>query len=217
MKKITPFKIVGLLSLLLVVTSCGLFYPSPEKYFAKATEQKPYDAIIVTGYPYDGNSWTPTVKIRSHWAKYLYENGYTKNIIYSGGAVYSKYSEAKILALYGEALGIPKEHIFIDTNAEHSTENIYYSYQIAKKQGFKTIALATDPFQTNQTRRFIKKNSLPIDLIPIVFDTLTLLDRYEPSINSETAIVDTFVSITERESFFKRFNGTLGNQVIWLP
>ena len=55
--------------------------------------------------------------------------GMAKNVMFSGSAVYTPYYESKIMALYAEAIGIPKERIYIETEAEHSTENIFYSYR----------------------------------------------------------------------------------------
>jgi uncharacterized SAM-binding protein YcdF (DUF218 family) len=202
------------LSLILFLTSCGISQKSVRQQFNRASMNQ-YDAVIVPGVPFDGNKWQMTMQIRVHWSNYLFKKGITKNIIYSGGTVYSEYNEAKVMALYAKALGIPEGLIYVDTLAEHSTENVYYSYQVAKAQGFKKIALATDPFQSGSLKSFIKKHELPIDLIPIVFDTLANLDKYEPEIDPSSAQEENFVSIKKRESFFKRWRGTLGKQIIW--
>lgn len=206
---------VLLLSLSLLLSACSFSAKKSQAYFDKAVAKAPYDVIIVPGVPYDGVAWSPTMNIRVSWANYLYKQGMTKNIIYSGGAVYTKYTEAKIMAAYGRALGIPAARIFLDTNAEHSSENVYYSYLVAKEQGFTKIALATDPFQAKSLRGMITKLALPIDLIPVLFDTLRTIDRPEPTILPERTIKVPFVSIKERESFFTRFKGTMGKQIMW--
>ena len=69
----------------------------------------------------------------------------TKNIIFSGGAVYTKYTESAIMKLFAIEMGIPEENIFIEERAEHSTENVFYSYYIAKDLNFKKLAVASDP------------------------------------------------------------------------
>ena len=152
---------------------------------------------------------------RVYWAVYLYKIGIAKNVIFSGGAVYTKYNEAKVMALYSKKLGVADDHIYLDTNAEHSTENVYFSYRIAKELGFKKIALATDPFQSKSLKGMISKLSLPIDIIPIVFDTLSTFDRPEPEIILGSTVKPDFISIKEREGFFKRLNGTMGKQILW--
>ena len=84
-----------------------------------------------------------------------------------------------------------------------------------KEKGFKKIALATDPFQSKTLAGMIKKLELPIDLIPINFDTLRTINRPEPSINPQMTVSESFVSIKERESFFTRFQGTMGKQIMF--
>lgn len=207
--------IVTCLSLTMLLSGCFIFAPSAEKTNRKYLPKAPYDVIIVPGVPYDGKHWSEAMRNRVQWSNYLYKKGIAKNIIYSGSAVYTEYEEAHVMALYGEALGIPKEHIFLDPRSEHSTENVYYSYRLAKKQGFQKIALATDPFQLNGMRQFIKKFELPVDLLPIVKDTLLKQDLKEPAINADAAKRPNFVSIVNRQSKWQRLRGTFGQYICW--
>jgi len=177
---------------------------------------KAFDAVIVPGIPFKNGRWDSIMKARVLWSYILYKNGYVKNIIYSGGAVYSPYKEAIIMGLYGQALGIPKEHIFYDTNARHSTENVYYSYLIAKEQGFKSLALATDPFQSFMLRGFTRRRfGSPIYHIPFVIDSLRAYANVNPIIDPRPAAVGNFVSITAQEGMMKRFKGTMGKEINW--
>lgn len=208
-------KSLSLILLAIIFSGCAFSKKKSRSLYKKAQANAPYHAIIVPGVPFDGVKWSPTMKNRVLWSYYLYENGITENIIYSGGAVYTKYSEAKIMAAYGKALGIPASNIFLDTLAEHSSENIYYSYLVAKKNGLKKIAFATDPFQAKSLKGMINKLELPIDLIPLIVDTISHANYPEPSINGQGAIEDNFVSIKERESFFYRLKGTFGKQILF--
>lgn len=205
----------------LFFTAIVLFYScSPparvtQKRYEKGLQSQPFDAIIVPGYPYSGEPWNAVLTIRIHWANYLYKKGYAKNIIFSGGAVYSKYIESRVMAIYAAALGIPSAHVFTEETAEHGTENVYYAYRLAKKNGFNNIALATDPYQTKHMKRFIRKYNLPVKLLPIVFDTLVTQNRDEPHIDASSAIKANFVSIMKRESLHHRLRGTFGKNIIW--
>jgi vancomycin permeability regulator SanA len=202
------------ITVVLLITSCTYLRPKPDVLYKRALKKQPYDAIIVPGVPFNGTRWDTTMKGRVLWATYLYRKGYAKNIIFSGGAVYSPYYESKIMALYGAALGIPEKNIFVDTIAEHSTENVYYSYQVAQKHGFKKIALATDPFQSANLMGFTKRRFKPrIDHIPFVEDSLKVLKDLDPKINPESAKVKDFKSILETQSKFYRFKGTLGKNI----
>ena len=183
---------------------------------AAAAQLKPFDAIIVPGVPFKNGNWDSVMKARVIWSYILYRDGYTKNVIYSGASVYSPYYEGKIMALYAEQLGIPKEHIFSETRARHSTENVFYSYLLAKKQGFKSIALATDPFQSSLLQRFTRKRFLtPVYHLPFVTDTLALYNHLNPQIDPTPAFSNDFVSITKEESLWKRIKGTLGKDIDW--
>ena len=182
------------------------------------SEQTKYDVIVVPGVPFDSaaGKWSRIMKARVYWSKYLFDKGIASNIIYSGSSVYTPYYEGQIMAMYAEAIGIPKEHIFTEIKARHSTENIYYSYQEAKKMGFEKIGLATDPFQAKMLSRFIyEKVSPKIVIMPIVFDTLKAMEPQmkDPPIDYKQAYNKDFVSIRESESFWQRFQGTMGNKI----
>jgi hypothetical protein len=209
--------LIPAVALLTISTFSSCFYTSREskKLFEKAKKEQ-FDVIIVPGIPFEEDGWSHTMKGRVYWSKYLYDRGITKNIIYSGSAVYTPYYESQIMAMYAHALGIPKEHIFTETTAEHSTENIYYSYQLALKMGFKKVALASDPYQTKMLSIFTRRKvSKDIVLIPFVFDTLKVLEPHmiTPAIDSTQAYKPDFISITKRESFWKRVRGTLGGNI----
>lgn len=205
--------------LLLTVTilpGCSkIFYRSAEKAYNEGVRNQPYDAIIVPGFPYQGKEWDMVHKMRIHWAYYLYKKGYAKNVIFSGSAVATPYVEAKVMSYYAEALGIPANHIFTEEKAEHSTENVYYSYRLAKTLGFHKIALATDPFQSSYMGKFMRKFEIPVALLPTVIDTLKVLDLYEPKIDPKPAMVKDFVKLSARENFFQRFRGTMGKNIVW--
>src|SRR5690606_31084056 len=173
--------------LIFVFLGFSCFNRAAEKSFEANRANIPYDAIIVPGFPFENGSWHDVMMIRVYWSHYLYEQGYAKNIIYSGAAVYSPYVEAKIMKQYGIALGIPAEHIFTDTVAKHSTENLFYSYQMAKNLGFEKVALATDPFQNAPLKRFAESNDIDVDFLPIVFSTLKEINKVEPPIDPSVA------------------------------
>lgn len=182
--------------------------------YKRWAENKTYDVIVVPGIPLeDSLKWDRIMRGRVYWAKYLYDKGIAKNIMFSGSAVYTPYYEAKVMALYAEAIGIPKEHIYTELKAEHSTENIYYSYKKSKQLGFKTVALVSDPFQTklirNYTHLWVSKD---IGIIPFIVDTLKLIEptMMNPVIDHQKAFKENFVSLPKRENILKRFIGTLG-------
>ena len=202
-------------ALLLFSSSCFFTEKTAERIL-KQSSSKSYDMLIVPGVPLENGKWSRMMKARICWSKYLYDNGIVKNVMYSGSSVYTPYYEGKVMALYAEALGIPKEHIFYETRAEHSTENIYYSYKKAKQLGFITIALASDRFQTKAYEKFTEeKVSSDIVILPMVVDTVKMMALYikEPVIDCRKAFNKDFVSLKKRESYRERLRGTKGEHI----
>jgi uncharacterized SAM-binding protein YcdF (DUF218 family) len=196
----------------LLLTHCS-FSHYAEVCYARAKKEKPYDVIIVPGIPYELDGTTSIMAMRVFWAKHLYDSGYAKNIIFSGSAVYSPYVEGIAMKIIADSLGIPPEHTFSETSAEHSTENIYYSWKMARNMGYTKIALATDPFQSGMLRSFTKRYCPGVKSVPVVYDVLKLEGKALPAINLTTAYVKDFVSITKREGFWQRFRGTMGRRI----
>jgi len=213
----SPFCNLFLFTFLLLLSSCSYFYAKyytePNSCLQHAQFHKPYDVVIIPGFPYHKDSMNFVIQNRVYWALYLYQKGFAKNFIFSGSAVYTPYVEAKIMAMYAQQIGIPAANIFIETQAEHSTENIYYSYRLAEKKGFKTIVLATEVAQSS----FIKSNNdhrtkFVLDFIPIVYDSL-MTTKLMPDIDQDSAFVQHFVSLPDRENGWKRLKGTKGKKV----
>lgn len=210
--------IILLLLLSTILISCTKMpQKGAKKQLVYAQENnKTFDAIVVPGIPYDGNNWDSLMKARVLWSYSLYKNGIAKNIIYSGDAVYSPYRESEIMGKYAQELGIPKEHIFYDTMARHSTENVYFSYLLAKQLGFKSLALATDPFQAFMLRGYSKKRfGTPVYHLPFIIDTIKVYSHLKPEIDVTNMKIDNFVPITEQMTFFKRLKGTMGKDIDW--
>lgn len=174
-----------------------------------------YDLIIIPGIPFNGKSWNWIMKTRVQWAKHLYDQGITKKILFSGGAVYTPYCEAEIMALYAKAIGVPSEDIITETQAEHSVENVYNSYLLARSMGFEKIAIATDPFQTIFLRRFTKQNiDRSIVFLPIQYHKLDKSSiMIDPVIDCSKAYRENFVSIYKKETKRERLQKSRGVEI----
>ena len=207
--------LLTVLGSVVLLQACSFSAKTTQRYLNKANTES-YEMIAVPGVPFTQAGWDSTMKARVYWSKYLYDKGIAKNIMYSGSSVSSPYYEGDIMAMYAIAIGIPKEHVYTETKAEHSTENLYYVYLKAKKMGYSHIALATDPFQAKQLRRFARvKISENVGIIPIVFDTLRAIQPYmiNPKIEYTKAFNKDFVPLKSRESFWKRLRGTMGKNI----
>ena len=200
------------MAVVLVLTHCSVSKHA-ERSYEQARKEKPFDVIIVPGVPYDKAATTSVMTLRLYWAKHLYDSGFTKNIIFSGSSVYTHFVEGIAMKIMADSLGIPPDHTFYETKAEHSTENIYFSWKMAREKGFQKIALATDPYQAALLRRFMRRYTPGVKNIPIVFSLLDIDDRSLPKIDTSAAFVQNFVPLTKREGFWERFQGTMGKRV----
>lgn len=126
-----------------------------ERRGTKAFAKAPFDVIIVPGYPYKAARHPELFNIRMHWAKNLFERGLTKNIIFSGAAVQTTFIEGKLMKQFADSLGIPSQNTFEETEARHSNQNLVKGKRLAKKLGFKKIAVATDPYQFSYMTKLV--------------------------------------------------------------
>ncbi len=203
--------ILLLLSASILFSSCGVL---TDITYSAAKRKGPYDAIIVPGFPYEQKAELNVIyKIRIFWAYHLYKEGIAKNIIFSGGAVHTPYVESKIMAEYAKQMGIPAANIFIEDSAEHSTENLFYSYNLAKKHGFEKVAVATDPFQSGMISYLTSKDKLPVDYIPAKVETIATKywKTFNFNINENIAFKEDFIPLSDRTSKEERMRGTQGN------
>ncbi|MEJ0106772.1 MAG: YdcF family protein [Bacteroidota bacterium] len=215
-RKRTIILFPSFMAFILILSSCFYSGKAAKRLLRQAAAADPYDIIIVPGVPLYNGKWDRIMKGRVYWSKYLFEKGIAKNIMYSGGSVYSPYYEAEVMKLYAVAIGIPEENIFTEKKAEHSTENAYYSYKYAGRLGFKRIALASDPFQTRTLRGYVRKKiSRNIGFIPFIKDTLKAMEPLmtDPEIDYAKAFNKDFISIKKRDSFWRRLRGTLRGNI----
>ena len=182
--------------------------------YEEAKRDIPYDVVIVPGVPYQDAGMADIMNFRVRWAKHLMDEGITKHIIFSGGAVYTPYVEGKIMALMAEKLGIPTERIFVESKAEHSTENMYYGYILAKKLGFERIGLASDQYQSFMLEVVHERFKLyDLGFIPIKPTFMRDVDKTPIQIDASQARVTDFVALPDRQTFADRFKGTRGKYV----
>jgi uncharacterized SAM-binding protein YcdF (DUF218 family) len=189
-----------------------------ERMTAQHLPQAPYDAIVVPGIAYDTTKQqTNGFNARIIWAKMLYDRGVAKNIIFSGNACYSPYVEGTAMKLIAEKMGVPANHVFAETQAEHGKENVYYGWLMAQQLGFKKVALAADPYQAFFLEGFIQTNMPDMGILPMSADTLKKLYLPVPAIDATPAYVPNFIPLNKRESFSTRIKHTNHNNLPSLP
>ena len=128
----------ALLVSLLVVAGCAAHYE------VRPTPATRFDAVIVPGCPSEEDgSLSPCQMSRAAWAAILWQRGVAGAFITSGAAVHSRFVEADAIAAGMTALGVPPDRIFIEPNALHTDENMYFSLRIARALGLRRLAVAS--------------------------------------------------------------------------
>lgn len=207
-------KISILILSIIFLQACYLFGPTPRKRLSQCQKIAPIDVAIVPGLPLFRGQWDTLLKTRMLWSVYLYKKGYIKNIIFSGNAVYTKWREGGCMADIAKKLGVKQEHIFVDTIAEHSTENLFYGNELAKQKGFKTVALASDPFQCGMLYKFArKKMDTKIYFLPVIFDSIQSAFNVNVILDTMQNVKPGFIPLEERQSQKDRLKGTRGKNI----
>ena len=118
------------------------------------------------------------------------------------------------MADIAKKLGVREENIFIDTIAEHSTENLFYGNELAKQKGFKTVALASDPFQCGMLYKFARKRmDTEIHFLPVIFDSIQNSFNVNVILDTTLNVKPGFIALEERQSQTERLKGTRGKKI----
>ncbi|MGB0403309.1 MAG: YdcF family protein [Salibacteraceae bacterium] len=177
------------------LNGCMTLNPSPT--IIKSFRQGPYDAIFVPGCPYMKPEYESLLVSRVYWSKYIWEQGMTDRILYSGAAVYTPFVESKIMREIAICAGVDSNIIRIETKAQHSSENLFYCHQMAIDSGWKNVALATDVFQMSVLQKYIDAMDYDIKLLPLDFGQLGMTEKFDISIDPRKAYVENFIPITD--------------------
>lgn len=114
--------------------------------YSEKDETRAADAAIVLGASVYDNSPSPVFRERINHAIDLYNDGYVKAIIMTGGVGEGNIrSEADIAREYAEQQGVPAEAIFKEENSAITAENLENAGKVMDEQDFSTALIVSDP------------------------------------------------------------------------
>jgi hypothetical protein len=114
------------------------------QFVVKGAPGRTFDAVIVPGCPSLPDGRLSRCQMgRALWAAVIWERGWARGFIASGGAVHTPHVEAEALAAGMAALGVPAEKIWIEPEALHTDENMYFSLRVARAAGLSRLAVAS--------------------------------------------------------------------------
>ncbi|MFT8312982.1 MAG: YdcF family protein [Clostridium sp.] len=148
--------IVIVISILLAFINLSplLFYKKP---LIKLKRDK-FDTIIILGYPAtkDGRP-SPIMRERVIKAVELFNKGYAKYIICSGGSAHNKYREADIMINLAESLGVPESSLIKEDKSINTYGNIINSIEIMKKRKWSSVIVVTSPWHLKRSNYLLSK------------------------------------------------------------
>lgn len=114
--------------------------------YSKKNETQKADVGIVLGAGIWNDEPSPVFRERINHSIKLYNNGYIKKIIFTGGkAEGKKFSESYVAKIYAENLGVNSKDIFIEEKSKITQENLKFAKEIMIENDFSKAILISDP------------------------------------------------------------------------
>ncbi|WP_425274184.1 YdcF family protein [Thermoanaerobacter wiegelii] len=149
-------KIVWLLLVLFIII--GIILEWQIISFAYNEKPKKSDVIIVLGCAVYGDIPSPFFKARLEEALRLYNEGYGRYIIVSGGkGPGENISEAEAGKGYLLKKGIPEKAILIDDKSFSTYENLQFSKEIMDKKSLKRAVIISNKFHLKRASVIAKR------------------------------------------------------------
>lgn len=157
-KSIISTTVIVIISVILIVvfaTSISIVN------YGKKDEKQSADVAIVLGAALSYNTVSPVYRERINHAINLYNEGYVKRVILTGGMGEGNiYSDAFIAMEYARSKGLPKEAILLEEKSTVTEENIIYSKEIMDKNDFKTAIIVSDPLHMKRAMKMAENCNL---------------------------------------------------------
>lgn len=138
------FKII--LSLLFVLIIYITVNAISIRNYSKADEKQSADVAIVLGAGVANDEVSPVFRERINHGIWLYENGYARKIIMTGGyGEGNEKSDAFVAKCYAQSQGVPEEDILIEEESTITQENLENSKKIMSENQYSTAIVVSDP------------------------------------------------------------------------
>lgn len=125
--------------------------------FSGKDEVRPADAAIILGASVYDNSPSPVFCERINHAVDLYNNGYVKAVIMTGGVGDGNIrSDADIAREYAEQRGVPAEAIYKEEESTITFENLENARQLMEQNGMDTALIVSDPLHMKRAMLYAK-------------------------------------------------------------
>lgn len=171
--KVGAFSITGVIILFLAYIVGSIFY------FSTLDQKRPADAAIILGAAAWYKRPSPVFEERIRHGLWLYQNGYVKKLIMTGGkSLRAPYSEAYVARRFALKRHIPAEVILIEEDSHNTRENLKNAKQLMQAHGLRSAIIVSDPFHMKRAM------SIANDLNIEAYSSPTPSTRYESTSQS---------------------------------
>ena len=116
-------------------------------YYSTLDEKRPVDAVIILGAAAWYKRPSPVFEERIRHGLWLYQNGYAKKLIMTGGkSLNAPYSEAYVARRFALKKQIPADDILIEETSRNTRENLVNAKQLMDAYHLKSSIIVSDPF-----------------------------------------------------------------------
>ncbi|MGN0919020.1 MAG: YdcF family protein [Oxalobacter sp.] len=171
--KVGAFSITGVIILFLAYIVGSIFY------FSTVDQKRHADAAIILGAAAWYKRPSPVFEERIRHGLWLYQNGYVKKLIMTGGkSLRAPYSEAYVARRFALKKHIPADVILIEEDSHNTRENLKNAKQLMQAHGLRSAIIVSDPF--HMKRAMSIANDLDIE----AYSSPTPTTRYESTSQS---------------------------------
>jgi uncharacterized SAM-binding protein YcdF (DUF218 family) len=133
---------LGLVALL----SWAVYVGNAIAQYGVKNEMQTADAIVVLGAGTSSGKPSPVFRARLDHGIWLYDNGYGKKLILTGGKRPGDHETASEVARrYAESKEVFRQDILIETKSRITEEQIASAQQIARREGLNSMIIVSDP------------------------------------------------------------------------
>ena len=131
---------MGVAALILLVSAFLARLIAP----ASNTDLTRFDAIVVLGYPSDGDgNPSPMQLARVTEGVREYERGVAPRLIFTGGAAHNGFVEAESMARAARSMGVPDSAMLIEPQAMDTIQNARFSLRLLQEHDWRSAEVVS--------------------------------------------------------------------------
>ncbi len=129
---------------------------------------KKADAVVVLsgGWEKKGKLGKSTIE-RYKYGVSLFQKGYGRYLIFSGGNLWGNPSEAGEMAEMAISDGFPDESVITEGNSESTWENALFVKKILLEKEINSVILVTSPYHTLRAKAMFRDKGIKVTAAPV--------------------------------------------------